>query len=42
MACHNPSYVTKYDMVSKVKDGGVFLLYSPWSAEEMDKQLPPR
>ena len=42
VACHNPSYVTKYDMVSKVKDGGVFLLNSPWSAEEMDKQLPAK
>ena len=35
-----PAYVTKYDMVSNLKDGGVFLLNSPWSAEEMDKQLP--
>ena len=42
VACHNPSYVTKYDMVSKVKDGGVFLLNSPWSAEEMDRQLPAK
>ena len=29
VACHNPSYVTKYDMVSKVKDGGVFLPQQP-------------
>jgi len=40
VACHNPSYVTKYDMVTSLKEGGVFLLNSPWSAEEMDKQLP--
>ena len=40
VACHNPSYVTKYDMVSDLKDGGIFLLNSPWSAEEMDKMLP--
>ena len=40
VACHNPSYVTKYDMVTSLKEGGVFLLNSPWTAEEMDKQLP--
>lgn len=40
VACHNPSYVTRYDMVSDLKDGGVFLLNSPWSPEEMDEKLP--
>ncbi len=40
IACHNPAYVTQYDMVSSLKDGGVFLLNSPWDAEEMDAQLP--
>ncbi|MBQ6595023.1 MAG: pyruvate:ferredoxin (flavodoxin) oxidoreductase, partial [Clostridia bacterium] len=40
VACHNPSYVTKYDMVSALKDGGTFLLNCPWSAEELDAQLP--
>ena len=40
IACHNPSYVTRYDMVSDLKEGGVFLLNSPWSAAEMDAQLP--
>lgn len=40
VACHNPAYVVKYDMVSDLKDNGVFLLNSPWSSEEMDSQLP--
>ncbi len=40
IACHNPAYVTKYDMVSALKEGGVFLLNSPWTAEEMDSMLP--
>ena len=40
VACHNPSYVTRYDMVSSLKDGGVFLLNSQWTAEEMEHQLP--
>ena len=39
-ACHNPSYVTKYDMVSSLKDGGTFLLNCPWSAEELESELP--
>ena len=40
VACHNPSYVTKYDMVSDLKDGGTFLLNSPWTDEELEKELP--
>lgn len=40
VACHNPSYVTRYDMVSDLKDGGVFLLNSIWSPAEMDANLP--
>ena len=40
VACHNPSYVTKYDMLAGLKDGGVFLLNSPWTAAEMDSHLP--
>ncbi|MDE6210352.1 MAG: pyruvate:ferredoxin (flavodoxin) oxidoreductase, partial [Clostridia bacterium] len=40
VACHNPSYVVKYDMISDLKDGGIFLLNSPWSLAEMEKQLP--
>ena len=40
VACHNPAYVVKYDMVSDLKDGGTFLLNSPWTAEEMDEKLP--
>ncbi len=40
IACHNPSYVTKYDMVSALKEGGVFLLNCPWTAEQMEAELP--
>ena len=40
VACHKPAYVTAYDMTSALKEGGVFLLNSPWSAEEMDEMLP--
>ena len=40
IACHNPAYVTKYDMVAPLKQGGVFVLNCPWTAEELDEQLP--
>src|SRR5699024_9569965 len=40
VACHNPSYVTRYDMLTSLKPGGVFLLNSHWTAEEMDRELP--
>ncbi len=40
LACHNASYVDKYDMVSDIKDNGTFLLNSGWSAEELEEKLP--
>lgn len=40
VACHNPSYVKKYDMLNGIKKGGVFLLNSPWTVEEMETELP--
>ncbi|MDO4571980.1 MAG: pyruvate:ferredoxin (flavodoxin) oxidoreductase, partial [Clostridia bacterium] len=40
IACHNPSYVTRYAVADGAKEGGVFLLNSPWSAEEMERELP--
>jgi len=40
VACHNPSYVKRYDMLDGIKEGGVFLLNSPWTLEEMETELP--
>ena len=40
VACHNQSYVTKYDMVGDLKPGGTFLLNSIWSDKELDEKLP--
>ncbi len=40
VACHNPSYVNKYDMVDDLKEGGSFLLNCPWSGEELEERLP--
>ena len=40
VACHSPSYVTKYDMVQDLKDGGTFLLNSEWTPENIAEHLP--
>ena len=40
VACHNASYVTKYDMLDGLKDNGIFLLNSPWTVEDMERELP--
>ncbi len=40
VACHNPSYVKKYNMVQDLKDGGTFLLNCGWSMEEIEEHLP--
>ena len=40
VACHNPSYVTHYNMVDDIKDGGVFLLNCHWTPEQLDAELP--
>ena len=40
VACHNPSYVRKYNMVQELVDGGTFLLNCPWDMEAIEKHLP--
>jgi pyruvate-ferredoxin/flavodoxin oxidoreductase len=40
VACHNPSYVDKYDLLEGVKKDGTFVLNSHWSLEEMEEKLP--
>lgn len=40
VACHNPAFVNEYDILEGVKEGGSFLLNSPWSSEEMETMLP--
>ncbi len=42
IACHNPSYLTRYDMLSDLKDGGTVLLNCPWTElSALNKHLPP-
>ncbi|MDR1001177.1 MAG: pyruvate:ferredoxin (flavodoxin) oxidoreductase [Clostridiales bacterium] len=40
VACHNSSYVDKYDLLSDLKDGGIFLLNCIWSEDELHSKLP--
>ena len=41
IACHNPSYVTRYDMVTDLKEGGKFLLNCAWNTiESLSEHLP--
>ncbi len=40
IACHNQSYIGQYDIVSELKDGGVFLLNCSYSGTELEDWLP--
>ena len=40
IACHNQSYLSKYDILSELKTGGTFLLNCEWKAEELAQHLP--
>ncbi len=40
IACHKAAYVTMYDILEGVKEGGTFVLNSNWSLADMEKHLP--
>ncbi len=40
IACHVPAYVTQFDLLEGIVEGGNFVLNSPWTVEEMEKELP--
>ena len=40
VACHNPSFLEKYDMLKNAKQGATFLLNSPFSKDEIWAHLP--
>ena len=40
VACHVPSYLTKYDVLKGIKQNGTFLLNSLWDEEETLKRIP--
>ena len=40
VACSNPAYLYKYDMLEGIKEGGSFLLNSTWSVDDTKSRLP--
>jgi len=40
VACHNPSFLEKYDMLSTLRDGGTFLLTTSYGKDEVWDTLP--
>ncbi|NMA65736.1 MAG: pyruvate:ferredoxin (flavodoxin) oxidoreductase, partial [Clostridiaceae bacterium] len=40
IACHNQSYVGKYNLIDGLKNGGTFVLNCQWTEEELDEKLP--
>lgn len=40
VACHNQSYVNKYDLLQSIKKGGIFVLNTQWEGKELEENLP--
>ena len=40
VACHNQTFLTKFDMLSGITNGGTFLLNTTYPADQMDNILP--
>ena len=40
VACHKQSYILSYDIVKEIKPGGIFLLNTSWTPEELETKLP--
>ena len=40
IACHNQAYVHKYNVLSGLKKGGIFLLNTIWNAADLEQELP--
>lgn len=42
VACHNTSYVDKYDMTKDLKEGASFLLNADWDVDTLSERLPAK
>ncbi|BDV01548.1 pyruvate synthase [Thermodesulfomicrobium sp. WS] len=40
IACHKANYVRLYDVLEGIKDGGIFVLNSNWTLEDMEREIP--
>lgn len=41
VVCNKDTYVRRFDIVKNLKDGGILLLNSAWTAEDMETAFPP-
>jgi len=41
IACHNPAYIGRYDILEGIKENGVYLQNSGWSSEEVFDHFTP-
>jgi pyruvate-ferredoxin/flavodoxin oxidoreductase len=39
IACHNPAFIGRYDVLEGIKENGVFLINSNWKSEEVFENL---
>ena len=42
VACHNQSYITQYDIVDEIVEGGTFLLNCSWTDAELEAHIPAK
>ncbi len=42
VACHNASYVGRYDIVEDIKPGGTYLINCQWDMAELEQELPAK
>ncbi|MGM9852826.1 MAG: pyruvate:ferredoxin (flavodoxin) oxidoreductase [Muribaculaceae bacterium] len=40
VACNKNTYVKEYALLDQIKDGGIFVLNSPWTLEQMETEFP--
>ncbi len=40
VACHKTSYVHRFSMADKVKEGGIFVLNAPWTDDRLVRNIP--
>lgn len=42
ICCNKSNYVHRFTLLSNIKQGGIFVLNSPWTLEDMEREFPPR
>ncbi len=40
VGCHKAMYVDRYDMLSNIKEGGIFVINCKWNRSELETKLP--